>query len=56
MTRTEALHVLGLEEGASVDDIKRAYRRVMAKAHPDHGGSSWMAAKVNEAKRVLLDE
>ncbi|WP_404379448.1 DnaJ domain-containing protein [Caenispirillum salinarum] len=54
MTRAEALRILELEEGATADEIKRAYRRVMASAHPDHGGSSWMAAKVNEAKRVLL--
>lgn len=56
MTRAEALSVLDLEEGATADDIQRAYRRIMAVAHPDHGGSSWMAAKVNEARRVLLGE
>lgn len=56
MTRAEALRILDLQEGATADEIKRAYRRVMASAHPDHGGSSWMAAKVNEAKRVLLGD
>lgn len=56
MSRDEALSILGLEENASPDDIKRAYRRVMASAHPDRGGSTWMAAKVNEAKRVLLGD
>ncbi len=54
MTRDEALDVLGLDGGASADDIRAAYRRLMARAHPDQGGSTWMAAKLNEARAVLL--
>jgi len=56
MTRDEALAVLGLSEGASAADVKAAYRRLMARAHPDHGGSSWLAARLNEARAVLLKE
>ncbi|GAA0574965.1 DnaJ domain-containing protein [Caenispirillum bisanense] len=56
MTRADALKVLGLEEGADADAIKAAYRRLMRQMHPDHGGSAWMAAKLNEARRVLLGD
>ena len=55
MSHAEALEVLGLEEGASVEDINTAYKKMMARVHPDKGGNDWMAAKINEAKRVLLD-
>jgi curved DNA-binding protein CbpA len=54
MTRQEALAVLGLAEGASEDEIRAAHRRLMRAAHPDGGGSDWMAARVNEARDVLL--
>ena len=54
MSRAEAFEVLGLEEGASADDIKEAHRRLIAGLHPDHGGSTYLAAKINQAKDVLL--
>ena len=54
MTREEALEILELEGNASTSDIKSAHRRLMKKFHPDHNGSDYMAAKLNEAKDVLL--
>lgn len=54
MSRGEALSVLGLQEGCTSDDIREAHRRMMKSAHPDAGGSDYLAAKVNEAKDVLL--
>jgi DnaJ-like protein len=53
MTRREALEVLGLSEGASRDDVLREYRRLMKRLHPDVGGSSYLATKLNEAREVL---
>jgi hypothetical protein len=54
MSRAEALKVLGLQEGASDDDIRAAHRRLMLQNHPDKGGTDYIAAKINEAKDVLL--
>lgn len=53
MAREEALNVLGLKEGATADDIKAAHRRLMARLHPDAGGTDYLAAKVNMAKDLL---
>ncbi|HEY8289769.1 MAG TPA: hypothetical protein VIG49_10905 [Acetobacteraceae bacterium] len=54
MTRDEAFQVLGLRPGASEADIRSAHRRLMRAAHPDGGGSDWVAARVNQARDVLL--
>ena len=54
MSRRQAFEVLGLPEGASAADIIRAHRTLMKKFHPDHGGSTTLAARVNQAKDVLM--
>jgi hypothetical protein len=56
MTETEALQVLGLKRGASMEEIRDAYRRLLLKLHPDHGGSGYLAAQIIRARDVLLPQ
>ncbi|CAN0507926.1 unnamed protein product, partial [Ectocarpus sp. 12 AP-2014] len=54
MTRKEAALILGVRESATAQRIKDSHRRILMINHPDKGGSKYMAAKINEAKEILL--
>lgn len=54
MTRREAALILGVRESSSVSRVKEAHRKLLILNHPDAGGSTYMAGKINEAKELLL--
>lgn len=54
MSRAEALRILDLEEGCTPDAIREAHHRLMRANHPDRGGSTYLAAKINEARALLM--
>lgn len=54
MTEEEAYQVLGLEKGASAEAINRSHRELMKKIHPDQGGTTYLATRVNQARDILL--
>jgi len=54
MSKREAALILGVRESASIERIKDAHRRILLLNHPDRGGSAYVAAKINEAKDLLM--
>ncbi len=54
LTRKDALEILGLQEGATKQQILDNYQKLMKKNHPDLGGSDWITKKLNEARDILL--
>lgn len=56
MTKEEAYKILGLEAGAAAADVRKAHRRLMQRLHPDVERTSFLAARINEAKDVLISD
>ncbi|NIX77731.1 DnaJ domain-containing protein [Microvirga terricola] len=54
MSKDEAYQILGLQPGASLDEVRQAHRTLIKKLHPDQGGTAYLAARVNQAREVLL--
>jgi hypothetical protein len=56
MTRAEALEILGLAPGADAAAVKSAHRRLIARLHPDQGGTTYLAAQLNRARDMLEED
>jgi hypothetical protein len=53
MSEPQALEILGLNNDATKEDVIQAHRRMMQRVHPDRGGSTYLATKINAAKDLL---
>ena len=53
---SEAYDLLGIDENASIDNINKAHKELITRLHPDKGGSSYLSARVNEARDIILAE
>jgi DnaJ-domain-containing protein 1 len=56
ITRKEAFEILGLQQNATDEEIRTAYKKLIMKNHPDSGGSNYLSQKITEAKNLLLGE
>jgi DnaJ family protein C protein 19 len=56
MRPSEARELLNLHVGATADEIRAAHRQMIARVHPDAGGSTGLATRVNAARDALLAE
>ena len=54
MSESQAIDILGLKDDATKEDVIQAHRRMMQKVHPDRGGSTYLATKINAAKEMLI--
>ena len=54
--RSEAYDLLGIDENASIGDINRAHKELITRLHPDKGGSSYLSARINEARDIIMNE
>lgn len=55
MSLDEAALVLGLDVDATAEEVRAAHRKLIAQIHPDKGGTDYLAAKINEARGLLLE-
>lgn len=54
MSKREAILILGVRSGANKNELKDAHRKILMLNHPDNGGSTYIASKINEAKELLM--
>lgn len=53
---SEAYDLLGIDENASIDNINKAHKELITRLHPDKGGSSYLSARINEARDIIMNE